>query len=35
MELSLRFSWRLAKLKEAVVWKKIDGFFKSSKFAHR
>ena len=34
MELSLRFSWRLAKLKEAVL-EQIDGFFESSKFAHR
>ena len=32
MELSLRFSWRLAKLKEAVL-KQIDNFFESSKFA--
>lgn len=34
MELSLRFSWRLAKLKE-VVLEQIDDFFESSKFAHR
>ena len=33
MELSWRFSWRLAKLKEAVL-EQIDGFFESSKFAH-
>lgn len=33
MELSLRFSLRLAKFKEAVL-EKIDGFFESSKFAH-
>ena len=34
MELSLRFSLRLAKFKEAVL-EKIDGFFESSKFAHQ
>lgn len=34
MQLSLRFSWKLEKLKE-VVLEQIDGFFESTKFAHR
>ena len=34
MEPSLRFSWRLAKVNEAVL-EQIDGFIESSKFAHR